>query len=94
MDKREAGVGIVRVVMLTRPHCQQCAMMKRILGDRVEYADASERPDLTALTSYTTLPLYLVFDGPQDSGGVCVGSFYGLMPLAEYERRVSLYESR
>lgn len=26
--------------MLTRPHCQQCAMMKRILGDRVEYADA------------------------------------------------------
>ena len=84
----------MRVTMLTRPHCQQCAMMKRILGDRVEYADASERPDLTALTSYTTLPLFLVFDGPQDSGGVCIGAFHGLMPLAEYERRLSLYESR
>jgi len=68
--------------------------MKRILGDRVEYADASERPDLTALTSYTTLPLFLVFDGPRDGGSVCIGAFYGLMPLAEFERRLSLYESR
>jgi len=81
--------------MLTRPHCQQCAMMRRILGDRVEYADAAERPDLTALTSYTTLPLFLVFDEPRDgTDSVCIGSFYGLMPLAEYERRLALYESR
>ena len=69
-------------------------MMKRILGDRVEYADAAERPDLTALTKHTTLPLFLVFDGPQGSGGVCIGAFHGLMPLKEYERRLSLYESR
>ena len=80
----------MRVVMLTREHCQQCAMMRRILGDRVEYADASERPDLTALTKYTSLPVYLVID--QD--GLCRGSFYGMMPLAEYERRLGLYESR
>ena len=84
----------MRVTMLTRPHCQQCAMMKRILGDRVEYADASERPDLTALTKYTTLPLFLVFDDDGGPDSVCIGSFYGMMPLAEYERRVSLYESR
>ena len=80
----------MRVVMLTGPHCQQCAMMKRILGDRVEYADAETRPDLTALTKYTTLPLFLVFDDT----GLCRGSFYGMMPLSEYERRLSLYESR
>ena len=80
--------------MLTRPHCQQCAMMRRILGDRVEYADAETRPDLTAQTRYTSLPVFLVFDGPQDGGSVCIGSFYGLMPLAEWERRLSLYESR
>jgi len=80
----------VRVVMLTRPHCQQCAMMKRILGDRVEYADASERPDLTALTKYTSLPVFIVFD----NAGTCAGSFYGLMPLAEFDRRLSLYGGR
>lgn len=76
--------------MLTRPGCQQCAMMKRVLGERVEYADAMERPDLTALTKYTSLPVYLVFD----TGGLCIGSFYGLMPGREFERRLSLYESR
>ena len=76
--------------MLTRPHCQQCAMMKRILGDRVEYADASERPDLTALTKYTSLPVFIVLDDT----GACRGSFYGAMPLTEYERRLGLYESR
>ena len=75
--------------MLTRPHCQQCAMMRRILGDRVEYANAETRPDLTALTRYTSLPVYLVF-----KDDLCIGSFYGLMPLKEYERRLALYESR
>ena len=80
----------MRVVMLTRPHCQQCAMMRRILGDRVENADAETRPDLTALTRYTSLPVYLVFDDT----GLCRGSFYGMMPLAEFERRLGLYESR
>ena len=65
-------------------------MMRRILGDRVEYADAAERPGLTALTRYTSLPVYLVFDDTD----LCRGSFYGMMPLKEYERRLSLYESR
>ena len=80
----------MRVVMLTRPGCNQCAMMKRILADRVEYADAETRPDLTALTRHTSLPVYLVID----QGGQCLGSFYGAMPLAEFERRLALYESR
>lgn len=65
-------------------------MMKRILGDRVEYADAETRPDLTALTRYTSLPVYLVIDDT----GLCIGSFYGMMPLAEFERRLARYETR
>lgn len=81
--------------MLTRPGCNQCAMMKRILGDRVEYADAQERPDLTALTRYTSLPVYLVMDDTGDAAdSVCIGSFYGAMPLKEFQRRLALYESR
>ncbi len=80
----------MRVVMLTRPGCNQCAMMKHVLGDRVEYADVAERPDLTALTRYTSLPVFIVFD----NAGQCAGSFYGMMPLAEFDRRLSLYGGR
>lgn len=72
--------------MLERAGCQQCAMMERIVGDLVETADAMERPDLTALTQYTSLPIYLVFKGEQ-----CIGSFHGMMPRAEFERRIARY---
>jgi hypothetical protein len=73
--------------MLTRPACAQCRTMKRMLGDRVETADAFQHPELLALTDLETLPSYLVFDGER-----CVGSFAGMMPVTVWERKVATYE--
>ena len=64
-----------------------CATMRRLLGERCEYADATERPDLLALTELATAPIYLVFDGEMFKG-----SFAGMMPVSLWERRVEAYK--
>ena len=77
----------MRVVQLSSRHCPQCEMMKRVLGDRAEYAYAEERPDLVEMTAYTTLPVYLIFD----SEDLCVGAFSGMMPLSAWKAKVAQY---
>ena len=71
------------VIQLDMPGCGTCAMMARILGDRVEHASAIERPDLLALTTATSSPVYIVMDGDK-----YLGSFSGAMPLSVWERKV------
>lgn len=73
--------------MLTRPHCQQCAMMKRILGDRVETALAGDRPDLLEKTGIQSVPQYVVLDGER-----VLGAFAGMMPVSLWELRVAAYK--
>jgi len=76
----------MKVIMLTRKHCNQCEMMKQVLKDRVEYADVLDRPDLIGLTRYTSLPVFLVFNEE-----LCIGSFYGLMSLERFEEKMRMY---
>jgi hypothetical protein len=80
------GAKPVPVIMLTSEHCQKCAMMERILGDRVEAQRAEDRPNLVASTAYTELPLFFVI-----RDGITAGCFSGLMPLSAFEARVKAY---
>jgi len=76
----------VQVVMLTTDYCQKCAMMKRILGDRVQVERVEDRPDLVAHTAYQELPLFFVM-----VDGTDVGSFAGMMPLSAFEAKMETY---
>ena len=71
------------IIQLDMPGCGTCAMMSRMLGDRVEHALASDRPDLLALTNATSSPVFLVYEGDK-----YLGSFSGAMPLSVWEAKV------
>ena len=75
--------------MLSMPGCGTCAMMSRLLGDRVEHALVTERPDLLALTDIQAAPMYIVMEGD-----TYLGAFAGAMPVSLWELRVAAYTRR
>jgi hypothetical protein len=74
----------MRVIQLSLKGCSTCAMMSRILGDRVEHQMIADRPDLVALANATSSPIFAVM-----KGDTYLGSFCGSMPLSVWERKVS-----
>jgi hypothetical protein len=74
----------MRVIQLSLKGCSTCAMMSRILGDRVEHQMIADRPDLVALANATSSPIFVVMNGE-----TFIDSFSGSMPLSVWERKVS-----
>ena len=85
-EYEEGRVSETRVVMLTQPACAMCHYMAQLLGERVEAVDVIQHPEMLDLTEYTSLPIFLVYRGEQH-----IGSFYGMMPKAAWDRHVARY---
>jgi hypothetical protein len=76
----------MRVVQVSSKHCHICEMMKRLLGDSVDYIMVEDHPEALEGSAYQTFPIYRVLEG-ETFVDLCAGA----MPAKVLEKKVAAY---